>query len=369
MYRLNHKRQSVLFMTFLVIGMVLFASIGATFAYFQIEKIVTGTFKIGSVGASWYNGSTLLTNSSSYELALNRELTRGDTDGTYITNVAGTANGDINIKPVAGAESQYLRIKTSATIGKNLFDASKYGTKSGDGITAEYLEDEDCFLLNGTSTNSTKVGGYLYINLEGSINSTYTVSTTYVSGNISCPSGKHAVAYFGQSNTENTLTNWTCTTLATSNTSQSSQLTAKYISAFWFYFSSGVTLENYKVKVQLEKSSTATRYESYIEETDVTEYLTYRYIIGSNTLVVGSNNWWKKGTDGYYYFIDSLNQNQFTNQAIAYVFNNIVLSGEFKSEWLGRSIRITFKFESLQSANNPVVGIWGTPAANALGLS
>lgn len=371
MFKEKHKKQSMMFMALLIIGMILFATLGATFAYFHIEKSVSGTFKIGSVGANWFNGTDLLSDSTTYELALNRELSRGDTAGTNITNVAGTANGDINIKSVAGAESQYLRFKAKATIGKNLFDASNYTTRTGNGITVQYLADEDCFVLNGTSTATGKIGDALSINLEGEVGSNYTISTIYVDGTVSNTSSTKYVSpqFYTKSQLSSSSNSWLGADLKTTDNSSTKSLENKYIAEFAFYAITGVTLNNYKVKVQLEKSSTATTYESYIEEEDVSSYLTFRYISGSNTFVVGSDSFWKKGTDGYFYYINTFTNNQLQEGGMAYVFNNIVLSGEFPSAWLGRSMKIVFTFESLQSANKPVVSVWGAPAGVALGIS
>lgn len=371
MFKEKHKRQSMMFMALLIIGMILFATVGATFAYFQVEKAISESFKIGSVGANWFNGTDLLTNSTTYELALNRELSRGDTAGTYITNVAGTADGYINIRSADGAENQYLRFKAKATIGKNLFDASTYTTRTANGITIQYLEDEDCFLLNGTSTATGRLGDVLSINLEGAIDCSYTVSTSYVSGTVSHSTSEKYVStnFYTKSDLSSSSSSWLGTNLKATDNSSTGTLEQKYIADFAFYAISGVTLQNYKVKVQLEKSSTATSYESYIDEEDVSSYLTFRYISGSNTFVVGTDTFWKKGTDGYYYYINTVTNNQLQGSGMAYVFNNIVLSGEYPSAWLGRSMKIEFTFESLQYANKPVVSVWGAPAGVALGIS
>lgn len=527
MYKYKHKRLTIIYMVLLIVGMISFVSIGATFAYFQVEKAFSGTFKIGTIGANWYNDTNMLTSDNSYELALNRELTRGNADGTNITNLAGNADGNINIRSTADSCEQYLRFKASATIGKNLLKVNNYSASSasvestnsygtsvstteagnsvtvtqtiynqtesyvGDynngrfiilfdssalvvgeqytfsfsvdiksnpmstdkffclfnsskanatinsslgrytvsftcpegltcveirnrgvsgvfknfqiekgttatkyesflnsknlfdpmpwatavttnGVTVQYLADEDCFVLNGTSTTSTSVG-LKYINLSASNADEYTISTKYVSGTITRPSSgeQNAVAYLGKGNEINTYENWTNADLQEYDTHQTATLTANYITAFWFYFSPSITLNNYKVKIQLEKSAYVSEYEPYGDldgEVDVAPYLTFRYISGLNTFVVGSDTFWKKGGDGYYYYINNITGNCLQAGSIAPIFNNIVLSGDYPTDWIGRNMKIVFTYESLQVANNPVSIVWGNSASSALGL-
>ena len=157
--------------------------------------------------------------------------------------------------------------------GKNLFNPSHFPKYDKLGLTIEYLKDEDCFLLNGTFTGSTSDAYKLTFDnyILGNIGEYYTVSAICVGGSINIPSG-YARPYFGvaESLTDTSSTNWLDSinmndTIATRNRT----LTQQYISHFWFVISNGVIFDNYKVKIQLEKGSTATDYEPFKEPVDV----------------------------------------------------------------------------------------------------
>ena len=151
--------------------------------------------------------------------------------------------------------------------GKNLFNPSAWSTSATvSGLTFQYLEDEDCFLINGTATSvSEKVAKY--INIPSAANKSYVLSTQYVSGSVDRTNGegdKWAVAYFGNGDTTNTTNNWYAIDLQNEDSVTTARVNGKnYITRFWFYVSKGVTFNNYKVRIQLEEGSSATGYEKY----------------------------------------------------------------------------------------------------------
>ena len=149
--------------------------------------------------------------------------------------------------------------------GKNLFNSNDWAEPITQlGVDIQYLKDEDCFLLNGTATGSTTFG-LKYINLPVVINSYCSVTTKYVSGTITRPNGtEYAVVYFGKNNEPNKSTNWCDVSLREyDNKKDNNIIDTNYITAFWFYIQTGVSFDNYKVKIQLEKGSVSTDYEPY----------------------------------------------------------------------------------------------------------
>ena len=202
----------------------------------------------------------------------------------WIWNASGTTFNNVVKKPMlsnsAITSSSYERsgykipIKVS---GKNLVNAPLWETSvTGNGITVEYLESEDCFLLNGTATSTNSVAGK-YINIPSVPGTSYVLSAKYVSGSIDRTNGsggKYAVAYFGNADTINTTNNWHSIHLQNQDVTGSVKVNNKnYITRFWFYVSQGVTFDNYKVKIQLEEGSTATDYVPYVEPKTYNIYL------------------------------------------------------------------------------------------------
>lgn len=150
--------------------------------------------------------------------------------------------------------------------GKNLLDEKSVAEVSNvSGITIEWLEDEKCFLLNGTCTRS---GSFALtdINLKGNIGSNYTVSVHRISGDVSVPDGGACVAYFGVNDSPSSgghpKENWIASHIE-NEVPSTGALNRKYINTFWFYITEGVSLVNCKLNVMLEQGNTATEYEPY----------------------------------------------------------------------------------------------------------
>lgn len=123
--------------------------------------------------------------------------------------------------------------------------------KTANGVTFQYLADEDCFLLNGTSTAAGSIASPYSI--QNANNQPFTISAFYVSGNVTVPTNSDIVAYIGGSNDNFYTNNFNYTELRQNNTSRTKICNYPYITMFWFYFTTGVVLENYKVKISVTK--------------------------------------------------------------------------------------------------------------------
>jgi len=103
----------------------------------------------------------------------------------------------------------------------------------------------------------------------------FSISVKHISGEtIANASGQYSVAYFGGGDKINTYSNWQAVSLYNRDTSESKKkCNYNYISRFWFYIRSGVSFNNYKVKIQLEEGDTATEYQSYVDSVTTNLYL------------------------------------------------------------------------------------------------
>lgn len=153
--------------------------------------------------------------------------------------------------------------------GKNLIDGNLRATpKTQNGVTIQYLPDEDCYLLNGTCTETSYPYSLSHTIL---VDDYITVSYYYVSGAVTIPSGCYAVFYTGSKNTpDGSTSNWQPTDNFNigRNTSGSSDTSKKYISQTWFYIEKGITFDNYKVRIMVEKGKVQSpAYEPYFNKT------------------------------------------------------------------------------------------------------
>lgn len=163
-------------------------------------------------------------------------------------------------RPIKGL-NLYATCEQKTTTGANLFDGSKYGKKTAFGVTIEWLQEEGCFLLNGTITNTGALE--MPLNIVAEKGAAYTAQIHYDSGKISIPDMETAVAFFGASDTEDLSNNWLSCYLREEDTTKTIQCGYNYITRFWFYITTGVVLNNYKVRIQLAKSNSAIPYEPY----------------------------------------------------------------------------------------------------------
>ena len=153
--------------------------------------------------------------------------------------------------------------------GKNLANCEGITSVTAKGLTIEYLKNEDCFLINGTVTG-TIAGVWVlkYLNTKINPGTYYSLSTNYVTGTIdktnATTTHKYAVIYFGKNNTPGLSTNWLDCGLDMVNVAKENRVNdCNYITKMNFYIDSGITFDNYKVKIQLELGSSATDYEPY----------------------------------------------------------------------------------------------------------
>lgn len=348
MQKPKSQRLSLVFVALLAFVMMIFAGFGMTYAYFQGSKISEGEFKIGSVGAKWYNGGTALSNTNIYQLAGTTELERGDSAGASLVKADGTAGGDLRLVANSDSTGQYVRVKPEAIVGKNLIDIADFTDTVNDDHYNEILTD---FILEVDQTYTL------------SLNYNLTSSVSSVLCSVGCgTTGFAKDIWYEEYPSSSGNLSFTFTPTST-HLAFGTKLAIRFTRASALF-----TATNTISNVQLEKGAKATEYEKHIEQEDVLSYLTFRYVSSSTTYVFGSNTFWKSGGDGWYYYINSNTKNVLNASSYSLVCNNIVLSGTYPTRLLGKTIRITFTYEALQSVNSPVESVWGTSAATALGI-
>ncbi len=213
------------------------------------------------------DGINPITNSigNTKEIFNNVEGTSGQGEEKTLTKYEIQGNTQLSNSPSPNNPATITSVGEGG--GKNLFDPSKVNAFNSSGLTIRYSAEEDCFVINGKPT--TTIADYSqYLNIPVDKTAKYSLSAYYVSGAIdrstSSSTAKYAVAYFGKNDTINQYTNWQTTNLENYETSKVNVTCDKnYITRFWFYINDGITFNNYKVRIQLEKNSTATAYESY----------------------------------------------------------------------------------------------------------
>lgn len=138
--------------------------------------------------------------------------------------------------------------KSSNLLHTDYFNESK----TANGVTIQYLADEDCFLLNGTATGKVLITDTSFL-IPNANNQPFTISAFYVSGNITIPTGAYAVAYIGKQDYSSANHNFMDAKLRQNNTNNTEICDKEYVKDFWFYITTGVALENYKVKISITK--------------------------------------------------------------------------------------------------------------------
>lgn len=180
-----------------------------------------------------------------------------------------------DVSPVAHEMGVNLTSKNIADLtgvkvtkyGTNLIDGFLRSNSSiASGINIQYLPDEDCYLLNGTCTDTVDAYGISHNFL---INDYITTTIITVSGSVTL-NGGYAVFYSGYKDSVNGANyNWSGPDISYSHsvTSSSSRL---YLSSTKFYISEGVVFEDYKVKIQVAKGKNAAEYEPFIASNEYT---------------------------------------------------------------------------------------------------
>lgn len=125
--------------------------------------------------------------------------------------------------------------------------------KTSNGVTIQYLADEDCFLFNGTSTVSSAVTDTSFV-ISNAKDRPFTISAFYVGGSVTVPSGKNTGASIGMAETSTEQrSNFISTYMSQFKTNNTKICDKQYVKDFWFYFGAGVVFDNYKVKISVTK--------------------------------------------------------------------------------------------------------------------
>ena len=180
---------------------------------------------------------------------------------TFANALRGIASGEAIAITDASPIEHEMGVKVW---GKNLLNSSlRLTQKTDNGLTSQYLPDEDCYLLNGTTEKSANV---YRISEDILIDGKVTASVKVLSGSIDNPNGGYTrLQLAGRDDLNASVSNWTDALLEQSG-SRTSSNAKKYLSATWFYIDGGITFNNYKIQIQIERGSTATAYAPYIED-------------------------------------------------------------------------------------------------------
>lgn len=148
--------------------------------------------------------------------------------------------------------------------GKNLVDSAQYITpRTVNGVTVQYLPNEDAFLFNGTATSAARIG---YSQLIGACEGEqFTCTIIPISGSVDKGTADYPpVIFFGKSDTRTGAgTNNISFQLTDTKTTLTQRVSGKYLKDSWFWISVGNILTNYKVRIQFERGNIATEYEQY----------------------------------------------------------------------------------------------------------
>jgi hypothetical protein len=261
-------------------------------------------------------------------------------DGTDTVDY-GTVLASIKIVEIPTPDNP-IEIETVGDKTSNIFNmAENVKSETKNGLTITYSEEEDCIILNGTTTNVDTSYGAKYFNIPNIPGTSYGYGLFYVSGTMDKPSGKYASAYFGQSDNGTSESNWKAMGLPQdTNAIYVATCDKNYIRGFWIWISAGVTFNNYKIRVQLEKSTEKpTSYDAYNKYKIPVRVRGKNYI---NIEHLGDINNWDTTTTYGSYEISLPNGN--------YIFNIETDLKEYKSN-------ILFLSKNKSSSTNPIANI------------
>ncbi len=167
-------------------------------------------------------------------------------------------NEELKIKLTSDTVTDFSN-ETVLKYGKNLWRPDYFKTShTVNGVTVQYLADEDCYLLNGTATTFGEVRDdsfYVY----GMKNKAVTISYTYISG--TADKGYIYIAKADKS--DDYRINFLDCALKAENAANTAVCDKQCVKSLWFYWTAGAVFTNYKIKVQVEIGSAATEYEPY----------------------------------------------------------------------------------------------------------
>lgn len=175
--------------------------------------------------------------------------------------------------PLTEFEPYYEDIKNAPitnikSIGQNLINGRlRSKSRTENGLTIQYLESEDCYLINGTAEKSTDyhsvydtilIDDYLSLTCEV-LGGSYTIPEN--------ASNKYIVFYVKSKDSKifyDAFVNWEDIDLKTSGVKKGFNK-RKYIGKTCFYIGQGITFNNYKVRISANKGSVPINYEPYWE--------------------------------------------------------------------------------------------------------
>ncbi len=196
-------------------------------------------------------------------------------DNVFIYVANGTTVDNVTFKPViTPVDYELYGYKVPITNKcKNLANFGNFNEAANVGITAKYLKNEDCLLINGTAT-ATGAITLEYLNKKIKPGTYYSLLTKYLSGMVDRTNGttetKYAGIYFNKSNVPGTSINWLDCDFQEYDQKKVNKINdCNYITKVHLYVEDGITFTNYKVKVQLEEGPEATIYEPY-RDTEIT---------------------------------------------------------------------------------------------------
>ena len=157
--------------------------------------------------------------------------------------------------------------KTVSVYGKN-FAKLKTGTSYG--LTLEWLENEGCYLVNGTCTLAGNNSLFTNVSTICGINGkAFTLKTKQISGSVKNADGKTKYAIFYTSTSADAATSGSANLIGANLNEAVVTKTATAVKDRLYncrlYISEGVEFDNFKFTAQLEIGTTATDYETYKE--------------------------------------------------------------------------------------------------------
>lgn len=229
----------------------IYIGIGVVSVTGNVALSIDGSILSWSLVQVYPDNSTTETYNGSFEV----------TNGSLITGFT-IVDGDASTIKVSEVVTHYVTLYRS---GKNIFNAP---IVNGEllGITVQYLPDEDCILINGTSTNYN----YEYFKFECNTpvkpNSTYAMKTVCVGGEIIKSSG-YARCYI--TNSEGVDDSFIYSDFTNGESAGVRGVTngTNNISYIVMMFTDGIKFNNYKVRIQLEQNNVVGEYEKYVEPT------------------------------------------------------------------------------------------------------
>ena len=155
--------------------------------------------------------------------------------------------------------------------GKNLFHRDYEGTQTTNGVTFSWDAGHQEIVLNGTVSANGDLKLVNPLNLNWVVGETYTISVRHAGGTASIANATEGGSNFGWSIFSNDLKNYMRGALGNTQFPELYSFSGKAIEAsgggYVFYLQCwkvGTVFNNYRVKVQIEKGSTVTEWESYV---------------------------------------------------------------------------------------------------------